>query len=202
MPRTRGRACARCNRQRDTTHHVDHPHLDQESGLRDDGDGRITVLGVFSYQRLNVEQMPDVSLPFVLDHDALSGRGARGGRGRRHEADRIRGQPGVRRQAHLLELARRVEPGLRRVPAVDRRRRARCRTCATRSRRCGRRFPQDVKDPLVDPRRQREPAADRVARRACRRRPGCASSRRSPTRRSSRRSRTSRASRASTSTAA
>ena len=25
----------------------------------------ITVLGVFSYLRLNVEQMPDVSLPFV-----------------------------------------------------------------------------------------------------------------------------------------
>jgi len=26
----------------------------------------ITVLGVFSYNRLRVEQMPDVSLPFVL----------------------------------------------------------------------------------------------------------------------------------------
>ena len=57
--------------------------------------------------------------------------------------------------------------------------------------------------PAGDPRRDRgEPAAGRVARRACRRRSSCASSPRSPTRRSSRGSRTCPASRRSTSTAA
>ena len=110
----------------------------------------ITVLGVFSYARLRVEQMPDVSLPFVHDHDDLSGCRAGGRRGRRHQADRVRGQPGLRRQAHPLELARRLEPGVHRVPAVDQRRQRRSRTCATRSRWCGPSFPRDVKDPLVN----------------------------------------------------
>ena len=33
----------------------------------------ITVLGVFSYLRLKVEQMPDVSLPFVYIQTAYPG---------------------------------------------------------------------------------------------------------------------------------
>ena len=33
----------------------------------------ITVLGLFSYQRLRVEQMPDVSLPFVMIATAYPG---------------------------------------------------------------------------------------------------------------------------------
>mgnify|MGYP001600164199 CR=1 FL=1 len=33
----------------------------------------ITVLGAFSYQRLRVEQMPDVSLPFVVVTTAYPG---------------------------------------------------------------------------------------------------------------------------------
>ena len=68
----------------------------------------IAVLGLFAYNRLRVEQMPDVSLPFVLVLTTLSGRVARGRRDRRHEAARIRDQHGLRREPHPLELARRA----------------------------------------------------------------------------------------------
>ena len=40
----------------------------------------IVVLGLFSYSRLRVEQMPDVTLPFVDIDDRVSGRVARGRR--------------------------------------------------------------------------------------------------------------------------
>ena len=47
---------------------------------------------------------------------------------------------------------------------------ARCRTCATRSRRCGRGFPRDVKDPLVVRADSENEQPVVVARRDCRRR--------------------------------
>ena len=68
----------------------------------------IAVLGLFAYNRLRVEQMPDVSLPFVLVLTSYPGRVARGGRGRRHEAARVRDQHGLRREPDPLELARRA----------------------------------------------------------------------------------------------
>ena len=80
----------------------------------------IAVLGLFSYKRLRVEQMPDVSLPFVLVLTQYPGRVAGGGRDRRHQAARVRDQHGLRRQADPLELARGPEPGVRRVPARHR----------------------------------------------------------------------------------
>ena len=59
----------------------------------------IAVLGLFAYNRLRVEQMPDVSLPFVLVLTHYPGAIARGRRDRRHEADRIRDQHRLRRRA-------------------------------------------------------------------------------------------------------
>ena len=79
----------------------------------------IAVLGLFAYNRLRVEQMPDVSLPFVLVLTNYPGRLARGRRVRRDEAARIRDQHGLRREPHPVELEGRAERGLRRVPDVD-----------------------------------------------------------------------------------
>ena len=83
--------------------------------------------------------MPDVTLPFVHGPDAVSGRR----RPRSVETDvtkpieyAVNTVSGVK--PHPLQFARRLEPGVRRVPHVDRHDAGRCRTCATRSRRCGR----------------------------------------------------------------
>ena len=162
----------------------------------------ITVLGLFSYNRLRVEQMPDVSLPFVLVHDDLPGRGARGGRDRRHQAARVRGQPGLRRQAD--PLATRARGRARSSPSsgsstdVDGGDAGRARQDRDRA--------PDASRATSRIRWSSAPTTRTSSRssrsRCCRRRSACASSRRSPTRRSSRRSRTCPASRASTSTAA
>ena len=97
----------------------------------------ITVLGVFSYNRLRVEQMPDVSLPFVQIMTSYPGAAPGSSRPTSRSRSNTRSTPGVGRQADLLELARGIEPGLRRVPPVDQRARRRSRTSATRSRWCG-----------------------------------------------------------------
>ena len=52
--------------------------------------------------------------------DRVSRRLARGGRDRRHQADRVRDQHRCRRENDPLDLARRPEPDLRRVPSCHR----------------------------------------------------------------------------------
>ncbi len=96
----------------------------------------IAVLGLFAYNRLRVEQMPDVSLPFVLVLTSYPGASPEV-----VEADvtkpleyAINTVSGV--EPDPLQLARRAEPGLRRVPDVRPTWPRRCRTCATRSGRC------------------------------------------------------------------
>ena len=80
----------------------------------------IAVLGIFSYNRLRVEQMPDVSLPFVLVLTAYPGANPEVVESGRDEAARVRDQHRFRREPDPVELARGPEPGLRRVPDVDR----------------------------------------------------------------------------------
>ena len=76
----------------------------------------ITVLGIFSYARLRVEQMPDVSLPFVFVV-TRSRRLARGRRNRCHQTHRVRDQHRRRREDHSVDVARGPEPGVRGIPA-------------------------------------------------------------------------------------
>jgi multidrug efflux pump subunit AcrB len=52
---------------------VDHPRFDQQPGIRDHGHGRHRGVGPFAYNRLRIEQMPDVSLPYVLVLTAYPG---------------------------------------------------------------------------------------------------------------------------------
>ena len=47
-------------------HHVVHPRQPEESGLRHHGHARLVVLGLFSYQRLKVDQFPNVDFPVVV----------------------------------------------------------------------------------------------------------------------------------------
>ena len=101
--------------------HVDHPRLHQQSGLRDDGDGRdrraraLFVLAAARSSRCRTSACRSCSCS-----DRVPGRLARGGRGRRHQAARVRAQHRRRRQADPLEFARGLEPGVRRVPAQHR----------------------------------------------------------------------------------
>ena len=101
----------------------------------------IVVLGLFSYARLRVEQMPDVTLPFVQHRHRLSGRLARS-----------RSKPTSASRSNTRSTRCRASSGSVRTRARGRARcssssgwaptsRARCRTCATRSRWCGRAFP-------------------------------------------------------------
>ena len=185
--------------------HVDHPHLDQQPGLRHHGDGRHHRARPLLVRRACASSRCRTSAcRSCMIMTAVSGRLARGGRDRRHQADRVRGQPGVAGVKLIRsQLARGLEPGVRRVPA----RRPTCtQGDAGRARQdrasCGPSFPRDVKDPLVirADNENEQPVVSLAVHVADDR--ACASSRRSPTRRSSRRSRTCRASRASTSTAA
>ena len=80
----------------------------------------ITVLGLFSYNRLRVEQMPDVSLPFVFVVTTYPGASPEV-----VETDvtkpieyAINTVSGVK--THPLEVARGAQRGLRRIPARHR----------------------------------------------------------------------------------
>ena len=179
--------------------HVDHPRFHQQSRVRDDGHGRAhgagPVLLCAAQGRGDARCQPAVR----RGHHAVPGRGARGRRGRCHEAARIGVERGLRRQAHPVELAGGPERRVRRVSPRHRHRkgdpgRARqggARPALVSSRREG---------PDRPARRHRELGAGRESRGALDHRRTCAISPRSPTRRSSRVSRTFRASPASTST--
>ena len=65
----------------------------------------ITVLGLFSYTRLRVEQMPDVTLPVPGRPDAVSGRSPEAVEIDVTQADRERDQHGVGRAARPLAYA-------------------------------------------------------------------------------------------------
>ena len=80
----------------------------------------ITVLGLFSYARLRVEQMPDVSLPFVFVMTVYPGASPEVvetdvTKPLEYAINTVAG-----RQDDPLDLARRPKPGLRRVPARHR----------------------------------------------------------------------------------
>ena len=124
----------------------------------------IAVLGLFAYNRLQVEQMPEVNLPFVLVLTTYPGRQSRSRRDRRHEAARIRDQHGRGREPHPLQFPRGTKPGLRRVPDVDRHGQG----DAGRARQ-DRAGPADLparrQGPARHPCRPREPAAGGVDRR-------------------------------------
>ena len=68
----------------------------------------LCVLGMFSYAKLGVEQMPDISFPGAWIEVRYPGAVARGGRARGHQADRGGGQQHRRRQAHHLAQLRRA----------------------------------------------------------------------------------------------
>jgi hypothetical protein len=80
----------------------------------------IAVLGLFAYTRLRVEQMPDVSLPFVLVLTSYPGASPEVVENDVTKPLEYAIQHRVRREPHPLELARGPEPGLRRVPDDDR----------------------------------------------------------------------------------
>ena len=150
----------------------------------------LTVLGIFSYERLRVEQMPDVTLPFLIVQIALSGRVARGRRDRRHQADRDGRQQRGRRQASSARSRSRASAQrLRRVPPRHRHVARRCRTCATRWRRSAPASRATSKEPLISAPTTTTTQPVVYARGAARTRAACATSRRSPTRSSSRRCR-------------
>ncbi len=79
--------------------HVDHARLDQQPGLRDDGDGRHRRPGALRVQpaarRADARREPAVR----ARADELSRRLPRGRRDRRHEAARVRDQHRLRRRA-------------------------------------------------------------------------------------------------------
>ena len=118
-------------------------------GLRDDGDDRHhrarPVLVQPAARRADAGRQPAVR----DDPDAAIRARRRRPSRRCHQADRVRGQPGVRRQAIRSQLARGLEPGLRRVPAVDQRRAGDPGRARQDRAPCGPAFPKDVKDPLV-----------------------------------------------------
>ena len=77
----------------------------------------ITVLGLFSYNRLRVEQMPDVSLPFVLVHDAATrARRPRRSRPTSRSRSSTRSTPCPASSSSARNSREGHEPGVRRVP--------------------------------------------------------------------------------------
>ena len=150
---------------------------------------------MFSYTRLRVEQMPDVSLPFV-------DRARRSIRARRRRSSRS----DVTKPIEYASTPSPASSGSVRTRAKAQSQvfvEFRMSTDVTRAMQDVRDkialvrpgFPRDVKDPLVHAGRDRgQPAARGLARRAVPDGRACASSRRSPTRPSSRRWRTSPAS--------
>ena len=143
---------------------MDHTRLDQQSRLRDDGDDRhrrprpVRVHPVA--RRADAGREPAVR----ARTDELPRGLARGGRDRRHEAARVRDQHRLGSEPHPFQLAGRAEPGLRRVPHVDRHdegdagRARQDRTGAAE-------LPEGRQGAARHPRRPGEPAADRFARR-------------------------------------
>ena len=77
----------------------------------------LCVLGLFSYLRLSVEQMPDVTPPAAFIDVSLPRRVARGGGARDQQAARGGAQRDRRRQAHHVAQLRRPRPDQRRVHA-------------------------------------------------------------------------------------
>ena len=71
----------------------------------------IMVLGLFSYQRLSIEQMPDISIPVGRRAHALPRRLRRGRRAGRHAPHRGGGEHRQRHPHHPLRLARRASRG-------------------------------------------------------------------------------------------
>ncbi len=70
----------------------------------------LCVLGLFSYAKLGVEQMPDISFPGAWMDVRLPRRLARGGRARGDQAARGSGQQHRRRQAHHVAQLRGPQP--------------------------------------------------------------------------------------------
>ncbi len=108
----------------------------------------IAVLGIFSYNRLRVEQLPDVTLPFVLVLTTYPGANPEVvetdvTKPLEYAINTVSGASLIR--SNSKEGRARSSPSSGCRPTCRRR----CRTCATRSRRCGRAFPRDVKEPLV-----------------------------------------------------
>jgi hypothetical protein len=69
----------------------------------------LCVLGLFSYSKLGVEQMPDITFPGAWVEVRLPGRLARGGGARVDQAARGGRQQHRRRQAHHLAQPARAE---------------------------------------------------------------------------------------------
>ena len=109
----------------------------------------LCVLGLFSLNRLGVEQMPDITLPRRLGGGAVPRRQPRGGGARDHQAAGRGGEQRGRRQAHHLaqrwKAAARPASSSAWTPTWA----ARCRRCATASPPCRPVFPKDAKAPLI-----------------------------------------------------
>ena len=123
----------------------------------------LTVLGLFSYARLGIEPMPDVSPPGVQIWVNVSGCLARAGRKRPGQADRKRGQHGGGRQADPVALGRRPVADLGRVPLRSRHEPGDPGS-ARQARTDPRRIPARSEGSGRDARRRRERPARRVVR--------------------------------------
>ena len=183
--------------------HVDHPDLDHEPRLRHHGDDRHhRARRCFRTRACSVEQMPDVSLPFVIDRHALPGRRARGRRDRRDQAGRVRGEPvaGRRRRSGRTRSKGRARCSSEFRLVTDMTQRDAGRARQDRAGAPG--LPQATSRTRSSSAPTTRTSQPVVSLAVTSRTTACANSRRSPTRRSSRASRTFRAWRASTSTAA
>ena len=132
------------------------------------------MLGLFSYLRLRVEQMPDISLPFVLIQTRYPGASPEAVETDVTKPIEYAVNQVSRRQADPLELARRPSQVFVEF-RLDDRHGPRDAGRARQDRAGAAGFPRDVKDPLVVARDNENAQPVVVARRACRRRAACAS---------------------------
>ena len=142
---------------------MDHAHLDPESGVRHDGDGRHRGARPVRLQPAAGRADARGQSAFRTGADQLPGCESRGRRDRRHEAARVRDQHGRGRELDPLQFDGGTQPGVRRVPDVDRHEQGDERRA--RQDRAGQAFvPARCQGPSRHSRRPGEPAAGRVAR--------------------------------------